>query len=99
MRTIAVTNHKGGSAKTTTAVNPAAALGAEGQGVLVIEMDPQGSASSWLGVQSAPFNVTRAIRGNADLAELIHETTAPGVQLVPSSPTLIVNPGHEESGD
>jgi chromosome partitioning protein len=97
MRTIAVTNHKGGSAKTTTAVNLAAALGAEGKRVLVIDMDPQGSASSWLGVQSAAFNVTRAIHGNADLAELVHETTAPGVQLVPSSPSLIVNPGHEES--
>ena len=95
MRTIAVTNHKGGSSKTTTAVNLAAALGVVGKRVLVIDMDPQGSASSWLGVQNAPFNVTRAIHGNADLAELVHETTAPGVQLVPSSPSLIVNPGHE----
>jgi chromosome partitioning protein len=60
-------------------------------------MDPQGSASAWLGVPDAAFNVSRAIRGGADLAELVHETTAPGVQLVPSSPTLIVNPGHEES--
>jgi chromosome partitioning protein len=97
LRTIAVTNHKGGSAKTTTAVNLGAAFAAMGKRVLVIDLDPQGSASMWLGVSNSTDDVTRAIRGTADLAELIHETTAPGVQLVPSSPALMVNDGHQES--
>jgi chromosome partitioning protein len=97
MRTIAITNHKGGSAKTTTAVNLGAALAEQGRRVLIIDMDPQGSASAWLGVPDASFNVTRAIRGNADLAELVHETTARGVQLIPSSPTLIANASQQES--
>lgn len=97
MRTIAVTNHKGGSAKTTTTVNLGAAFAERGQRVLIIDMDPQGSASAWLGVPDAVFNVTRAIRGDAKLTELVYETTAPGVQLVPSSPTLIVNAGRGES--
>jgi ATPases involved in chromosome partitioning len=97
MRTIAVTNHKGGSAKTTTTVNLGAALAAKGRRVLVIDMDPQGSASSWLGVPNANYNITRAIRGNVDLAELVHETTAPGVQLIPSSPALIANASQQES--
>jgi chromosome partitioning protein len=97
MRTIAITNHKGGSAKTTTAVNLGAALAEQGRRVLIIDMDPQGSATSWLGVQNAHYNVARAIRGDADLAELVHETTAEGVQLVPSSPTLIANASLQES--
>ena len=49
MRTIAVVNQKGGSAKTTTAVNLAAALVEQGKRVLIIDMDAQGSATSWLG--------------------------------------------------
>jgi chromosome partitioning protein len=97
MRTIAITNHKGGSAKTTTAVNLGAALAEQGRRVLIIDMDPQGSATSWLGVQNPHYSVARAIRGDADLAELVHETTAPGVQLVPSSPTLIAHASLPES--
>lgn len=97
MRTIAVTNHKGGSAKTTTAVNIAAALGETGRRVLVIDLDPQGSASSWLGVSAAPFGVIEAIRGRSRLGHLVHETTAPHVQLVPASPELAATSRDEET--
>ena len=97
MRTVAVTNHKGGSAKTTTTVNLAAALGEAGQRVLVIDMDPQGSASAWLGISDPTTGVIQAIRGLAPLASLLYETTAPGVQLVPSSPGLVVSDGREET--
>lgn len=90
MRTIVVTNHKGGSAKTTTTVNLAAALGEAGHKVLVIDMDPQASASAWLGVPDPEVSVMDAIQGRDRLANLIYESTAPGVHLVPATPELVV---------
>jgi chromosome partitioning protein len=97
MKTIAITNYKGGSAKTTTTVNLAAALGELGRRVLVIDMDPQGSASSWLGVDGAVEGVAEAIDGRSPLAELLYETTAPGVALVPASPSIVVADPQEET--
>jgi len=97
MRTIAIAHHKGGTAKTTTTVNLAAALAEAGHRVLVIDMDPQGSASAWLGVYDPEHSVVDAIRGGQDLAHLVYETTAPGVQLVPGSPELIVADPNEET--
>jgi chromosome partitioning protein len=97
MRTIAVTNHKGGSAKTTTAVNLAAALGEGGRRVLVIDLDPQGSASSWLGVPDPEVGVIDAIRGRDALAHLVYRTTAPGVELVPASPGLVAADRSDET--
>jgi len=97
VRTIAVAHHKGGTAKTTTTVNLAAALAETGHRVLVIDMDPQGSASAWLGVRDPEHSVIDAIRGRANLAHLVYETTAPGVQLVPASPGLVVSGPDEET--
>lgn len=97
MRTIAVSNSKGGSAKTTTTVNVAAALGELGYRVLVIDMDPQGSASAWLGVEGEIEGVAEAIEGRRSLAELLYETSAPGVVLVAASPTLVVSDPREET--
>lgn len=97
MRTIAIAHHKGGTAKTTTTVNLAAALAEAGHRVLVIDMDPQGSASLWLGVRDPEFSVIDAIRGRDDLAHVVYETTAPGVQLVAASPELIVAGSEEET--
>jgi chromosome partitioning protein len=97
MRTIAIGNPKGGSAKTTTTVNLGAAIAAQGWRVLVIDIDPQGAASSWLGATDADRNLYRAISGGVDLAELVHETTAPGVQVIPSSPMLIAISSRQEA--
>jgi cellulose biosynthesis protein BcsQ/4-amino-4-deoxy-L-arabinose transferase-like glycosyltransferase len=97
VRTIAIAHHKGGTAKTTTTVNLAGALAEDGYRVLVIDMDPQGSASDWLGVRDPEHGVIDAIHGDAELAQLVYETTAPGVQLVPASPGLMVSGRDEET--
>jgi cellulose biosynthesis protein BcsQ/4-amino-4-deoxy-L-arabinose transferase-like glycosyltransferase len=97
VRTIAIANHKGGTAKTTTTVNLAAALGELGHRVLVIDMDPQGSMSAWLGVRDTEFGVIDAIRGRQFRAKHVYETSAPGVQLVPASPGLVVSDRSEET--
>ena len=97
MRTIAIANHKGGTAKTTTAVSLAAALGELGHRVLVIDMDPQGSASAWLDVRDPAFGVIDAIRGREVLPEHVFRTSAPGVQLIPASPELVVSDRAQET--
>ena len=53
-RTIAVVNHKGGSTKTTSAVNLAQALVEAGYTVRVVDLDPQCNATTWLGATPAP---------------------------------------------
>jgi chromosome partitioning protein len=91
MRTIAVVNQKGGSAKTTTSVNLAATLAENDRRVLIIDLDPQHSATAW-------YDVTEGGRGIFDLfaepdklslESMIFETVSPGVSLVPSSPWLV----------
>ena len=88
MRTIAVTNQKGGSGKTTSAVNLAAALGEKGRRVLVVDLDPQASASAWLGVKDGGKGLLEVFTGEARLEDLVVPTSAEGVDLVPSSAWL-----------
>lgn len=89
MRTIAIVNQKGGSGKTTTSVNLAAALGEKGKKVLVIDLDPQASASSWLGVKTKDRRLLDVLIGNGNLADIVHNTDVLNVSLVPSSSWLI----------
>ena len=88
MRTLAVVNQKGGSGKTTTTVNLAAALGEIGSQVLVVDLDPQASASAWLGSKHAGRELLEVFTDKGSLAALVRGTGTPGVDLVPSSTWL-----------
>jgi chromosome partitioning protein len=85
VRTIAILNQKGGSGKTTTAVNLAAALGESGQRTLLIDMDPAASASSWLGQKDPEKGLFDVLTDGRQLAELIREAVQPGLDMIPSS--------------
>jgi chromosome partitioning protein len=82
MRTIAITNFKGGSAKSTTAVNLAAALGLEKKTVLVIDIDPQASATSWLGIENRDPGTLAVLRQRAPIIEAIQPTQTEGVSII-----------------
>lgn len=97
MRTIAIANQKGGSAKTTTTVNLAAALGEQGLEVLVVDMDPQGSATNWLGSAVGGRVILDAYLGRVDLATTVVSTNAQGVELVPASPWLVAADRRQET--
>jgi chromosome partitioning protein len=88
MRVIAVVNQKGGSGKTTTAVNLAAALGERERSVLLIDFDPQGSASMWYGISDGGKGMLDCLTGEAVLADLVEATPTPGVWVVPCSTWL-----------
>ncbi len=90
MRVFAVTNQKGGSCKTTTSVNLCTALGEMGQRVLLIDLDPQSSASAWMGVKGVNTDkgLLAVFTDNGNLLDIIHNTKY-GVDLVPSSAWLV----------
>lgn len=85
MRTLAVINEKGGCGKTTTTVNVAAALAEKGQRVLVIDLDPQAAASSWLGVRDGGRGLCEVFAEEEDLINLVRPANVPNVDIVPSS--------------
>ena len=89
MRTIAVVNQKGGSGKTTTAVNLAASLGEKGRRVLVLDLDPQHSATDWLGVHNGYKGVFSVFAENGNLLDVVSNSKVTGVEVVPASSWLV----------
>ena len=90
-RYICLANQKGGVGKTTTAINLSTALAAIGQKVLLIDLDPQGNASTGLGIDRAARQVTgfELLLGEKTLDEAIIGTIVPGLDLVPASMDLL----------
>lgn len=84
---IAILNQKGGCGKTTTAVNLAAALALLNRKILVIDMDPQGNATTGLGVDKSNQENTiyAVLSGQSALEESIIETGIKGLDLIPSN--------------
>jgi chromosome partitioning protein len=90
-RTIAVVNQKGGVGKTTTAINLAAGLGLAERPTLLVDLDPQGNATTGLGVQKPGLYPTiyHALVGGESADKALRDTELPTLQLLPSDIDLV----------
>ena len=89
-RIISVANQKGGVGKTTTAINLGAALAEEGYNVLLVDLDPQGNASTGLGIEpeSREFTTYDLILDEAELKDVVKKTLIEGLLIAPSTTDL-----------
>ncbi len=86
-RILALANQKGGVGKTTTAINLGTALAAIGETVLVVDLDPQGNASTGLGIERSRRRLSTydVLCGEATLRETVQETGVPNLYVAPST--------------
>ena len=90
MITIAIANQKGGVGKTTTAINIATAMAATGWKTLLVDLDPQGNASTGLGIaaNARGFSSYDLLLQEATLAQAAQATDVPGLDIVPATQDL-----------
>jgi chromosome partitioning protein len=90
-RIITIANQKGGVGKTTTAINLATALAAIGERVLIVDLDPQGNASTGLGIDRKDRKLSSydVLVGEATIGAAVVETAVPNLFIVPSTMDLL----------
>jgi len=89
-RILAIANRKGGVGKTTTTVNIATAMAATGKKVLVVDLDPQGNASTSMGINKRGRMASsyEVLLGEKSISEAVVWTEVPNFSIIPSSPDL-----------
>jgi len=88
MEVVAIANQKGGCGKTTTAVNLSACLAAKGKRVLLIDLDPQGSATTHLAVRDFENTMYEAMMADLSLSEITTPTEINGLDIIPADKRL-----------
>ena len=91
LRVLAIANQKGGVGKTTTAINLGTALAAIGEKVLILDLDPQGNASTGVGIaeNARPVTSFDVLAGKSTIAKAATQTLVPNLSLVPANADLV----------